>query len=77
MGNPMNPLGWTSKSLRKISELVKEKGFNISHKLIGVILSEEGYSLQYNRKTDEGCTHIDRDAQFKFINALSKCNDII
>jgi len=72
MGNPMNPLVWTSKSLRKISELVKEKGYNISHKLIGVILSEEGYSLQSNRKTDEGGTHIDRDAQFEFINSLVK-----
>jgi len=50
MGNPMNPLVWTSKSLRKISELAKEKGYNISHKLVGVILSEEGYSLQSNRK---------------------------
>ena len=72
MGNPMNPLVWTSKSLRKISELVKERGYNISHKLVGVILSEEGYSLQSNRKTDEGGTHIDRDAQFEFINSLVK-----
>ncbi|MGB4576982.1 MAG: ISAzo13 family transposase [Paludibacter sp.] len=72
MGNPMNPLVWTSKSLRKISELAKEKGYNISHKLVGVILSEEGYSLQSNRKTDEGGTHIDRDAQFEFINSLVK-----
>jgi transposase len=72
MDNPMNPLVWTSKSLRKISELVKERGYNISHKLVGVILSEEGYSLQSNRKTDEGGTHIDRDAQFEFINSLVK-----
>jgi transposase len=69
MGNPMNPLVWTSKSLRKIAVLVKEKGYNISHKLVGIILNEEGFSLQSNRKTDEGATHIDRDAQFEFINA--------
>jgi transposase len=50
MGNPMNPLIWTSKSLRKISELVKEKGYNISHKLIGIILSEEGYSYKVTGK---------------------------
>lgn len=68
MGNPMNPLVWTSKSLRKIAALVKEKGCDISHKLVGVILNEEGYSLQSNRKTDEGGTHVDRDAQFEFIN---------
>jgi Rhodopirellula transposase DDE domain len=69
MGNPMNPLVWTSKSLRKIAALVKEKGCDVSHKLVGIILNEEGYSLQSNRKTDEGGTHIDRDAQFEFINA--------
>ena len=69
MGNPMNPLVWTSKSLRKIAVLAKEKGYNISHKLVGIILNEEGFSLQSNRKTDEGGTHIDRDAQFEFINA--------
>ena len=63
----MNPLLWTSKSLRKISDAVKELGYNVSHKLVGVILNEEGYSLQSNRKTDEG-THVDRDAQFEFIN---------
>ncbi len=68
MGNPMNPLVWTSKSLRKIAALVKEKGHNISHKLVGVILNEEGFSLQSNRKTDDGGTHIDIDAQFEFIN---------
>lgn len=69
MGNPMNPLVWTSKSLRKIATLVKERGYNVSHKLVGVILNEEGFSLQSNRKTDEGGTHVDRDAQFEFINA--------
>lgn len=68
MGNPMKPLQWTSKSLRKISELAKSKGYDISHKLVGIILNQEGYSLQSNRKTDEGSTHVDRDAQFEFIN---------
>lgn len=68
MGNPMNSLLWTSKSLRNISAAAKENGYSISHKLVGIILSASGYSLQSNRKTDEGSTHIDRDAQFIFIN---------
>jgi transposase len=72
MGNPMNPLQWTSKSLRKISSAAKEKGYDISHKLVGIILNKEGYSLQSNRKTDEGSTHEDRDAQFEFINSKVK-----
>ena len=72
MGDPMKPLLWTSKSLRNIAEAAKNKGCNISHKLAGVILKNAGYSLQSNRKTDEGSTHIDRDAQFNFINDIAK-----
>jgi transposase len=71
MGDPMKPLRWTSKSLRKISEIVKEKGYNVSHKLVGEVLKELGYSLQSNRKTDEGGTHEDRDAQFEHINDIA------
>jgi len=72
LGDPMKPLLWTSKSLRNIAEAAKDKGYNISHKLAGVILKNAGYSLQGNRKTDEGSTHIDRDAQFNFINDIAK-----
>lgn len=72
MGDPIKPLLWTSKSLRNIAEAAKDKGCNISHKLAGVILKNAGYSLQGNRKTDEGSTHIDRDAQFNFINDIAK-----
>ena len=68
MGDPMKPLQWTSKSLRKIAEVLESKGHKISHRLVGEILKESGYSLQSNRKTDEGSTQIDRDAQFEFIN---------
>jgi hypothetical protein len=68
MGDPMKPLLWTNKSLRNIAEAAKNMGYNISHKLAGVILKNAGYSLQGNRKTDEGSTHIDRDAQFNYIN---------
>jgi len=71
MGDPMKTLLWTSKSLRNISAAAKEKGCNISHKLVGVILKNVGYSLQGNRKTDEGSSHADRDAQFVYINNLA------
>lgn len=67
-GNPMNPLLWTSKSLRNIAEAVNKRGYKISHKLVGIILKDAGYSLQGNRKTDEGGNHADRDEQFTFIN---------
>ena len=71
MGDPMRPLQWTSKSLRKISDELSVMGYKISHRLVGEILKESGYSLQSNRKTDEGSTHIDRDAQFEFINKIA------
>ena len=70
MGDPMKPLLWTSKSLRNIAETATKKGYKISHKLAGIILKEAGYSLQSNRKTDEGGSHEDRDAQFIYINDL-------
>lgn len=71
MGNPMKPLQWTSKSLRKIAAAAKEKGHNVSHKLVGELLKDLGYSLQSNRKTDEGGNHEDRDAQFEHINEIA------
>ena len=71
IGDPMKPLQWTSKSLRKIAEILEAKGKKVSHKLVGEILKKIGYSLQSNRKTDEGSTHIDRDAQFEFINRIA------
>lgn len=71
MGDPMKVLLWTSKSLRNISEEAKKRGCNISHKLVGVILKKAGYSLQSNRKTDEGSNHQDRDSQFNYINDMA------
>ncbi len=71
MGDPMKTLQWTSKSLRNIAGLAKERGYIISHQLVKGILKDLGYSLQSNRKTDEGGTHEDRDAQFEYINNIS------
>jgi len=70
-GDPMNPLIWTSKSLRHLEKELKKQGFAVSHRLIGGTLKALGYSLQANRKTKEGGEHIDRDAQFEFINSLT------
>jgi transposase len=72
LGNPMNPLIWTSKSLRKISKTLLDRGVNISHEMVRKCLMELNYSLQANKKTKEGGNNPDRDAQFEFINKLSK-----
>lgn len=70
-GDPMSPLLWSSKSLRKLEGELAKEGIHISYVTIGNILKENGFSLQANRKTDEGSSHIDRDAQFEHINRTS------
>jgi transposase len=71
VGDPMNTLLWTSKSTRKISEELKRKGYNVSYNVVNRILSSEGFSLQGNKKVDEGGEHEDRDAQFEHINKMA------
>src|SRR3984893_16893571 len=68
-GDPMKSLLWTSRSLRKLSKELANKGHEVSHTVVGELLQKAGYSLQANRKTREGNQHMDRDAQFQYINA--------
>ena len=67
-GEPESSLLWTCKSLRNLSSELKTKGYNVSHRVVGEILKELGFSLQGNRKTDEGKGHHDRNEQFYFIH---------
>tara|TARA_B110000503_G_C7091781_1_gene389743 strand:+ start:90 stop:1346 length:1257 start_codon:yes stop_codon:yes gene_type:complete len=71
-GDPENPLRWTSKSTRNISEELKEIGINASHALVARELSNMNYSLQANKKILEGSNHEDRNEQFEFINNKTK-----
>lgn len=68
-GDPESPLRWTCKSLRRLATELGELGFSVSHTSIGGLLKDLGYSLQGNRKTLEGTSHPDRNAQFEYINA--------
>jgi len=67
-GDPQSPMLWTSKSLRKLSEGLGRMGHTIGRTLVSKLLHQLDYSLQANRKTREGSNHIDRDAQFHYIN---------
>lgn len=67
-GDPMAPLLWTAKSLRKLAAELQARGHRIGHNVVAKLLRELGYSLQANRKTLEGASHPDRDAQFNYIN---------
>ena len=79
MGNPMNPLIWTSKSIRKIASELLILGYRVSHEVVRQCLIGLGYSLQANKKTKEGGDSPDRNAQFEHINKTAKefaeCND--
>jgi hypothetical protein len=59
---------WTCKSLRKLSQGLREMGHKIGRTVVGELLYKLDYSLQSNRKTREGSNHPDRDAQFRYIN---------
>jgi len=68
-GDPESPLRWTCKSTRRLAaQLCKQVG-SVSHETVARALRDADYSLQGNRKTQEGNQHRDRDAQFRHINA--------
>ena len=67
-GDPMSALRWTSKSIRTLTAAMREKGHQVSDFVIRRLLREQGYSMQANVKTAEGGQHVDRDAQFAYLN---------
>jgi len=67
-GDPMSHLLWTSKSTRHLAGELQRHGHRVSHMTVARLLSELDYRLQVNRKTREGTSHPDRDAQFHYIN---------
>ena len=69
-GDPQSPLRWTCKSTRRLAEELTRQNHAVSANTVATLLHEAGYSLQANRKTREGLSHPDRDAQFQFISAL-------
>ena len=67
-GDPESSLRWTLKSTRRLAAELKAQGYSVSHTLVAGLLSDQGYRLQANRKTKEGASHPDRNAQFEHIN---------
>ena len=68
-GDPESPLRWTCKSTRRLAKELSRQHHPVSDRTIAALLVEMGYSLQANRKTREGSSHPDRNAQFEYINA--------
>jgi hypothetical protein len=67
-GDPQSPLRWTCKSTRNLAAELNRQGHTVSYRTVAALLHDLDYSLQANRKTREGSSHPDRDAQFEHIN---------
>lgn len=72
-GDPESPLRWTCKSTRTLAAKLRARKHPVSHETVAQLLRGMDYSLQGNRKTEEGADHPDRDAQFRHINHLVRC----
>jgi transposase len=68
-GDPMGPLRWTLKSTRQLAQELERLGYQVGADTVCRLLHELGYSLQVPRKSKEGTSPPQRDAQFRYINA--------
>jgi hypothetical protein len=71
-GDPGSPLRWTCKSRAKLAAALTKQGWTVSSTTVGRLLNELGYRLQSVRKSREGTSHPDRNAQFEHINATAE-----
>jgi hypothetical protein len=74
-GDPESPLRWTCKSTANLADELTRQQHPVSDRTVAALLKTAGYSLQANRKTREGTSHPDRDAQFTYLNAcVARCH---
>ena len=71
-GDPESPLRWTCKSSRALAAELTARRHPVSHTKVTQLLKQEDYSLQGNRKTEEGEDHPNRDTQFRHLNRAVK-----
>ncbi len=71
-GDPESLLRWTNKSVSKLRKALTSLGHTIGETAIRGMLHEMGFSLKANKKSIEGASHADRDAQFQHINRTGK-----
>jgi hypothetical protein len=67
-GDPMSPLRWRCKSRAKLTAALTTQGWHVSSTTVGRLLHQLGYRLRAVRKSREGTSHPDRNAQFEHIN---------
>jgi hypothetical protein len=71
-GDPMSPLRWTTKSTRTLAAELTRQGHRVGAGTVAGLLRQEGFRLQANAKTLEGSQHVDRDAQFRYLNEQAR-----
>jgi hypothetical protein len=71
-GDPESALRWVCKSTRTLAAELSRQRHPASYVRVAQLLHEQKYSLQSNRKLEEGEDHPDRDAQFRHINQSVK-----
>ena len=71
-GDPESLLRWTSRSVSKLRKALTRLGHTIGETAIRGMLHEMGFSLKATKKSIEGGSHADRDAQFQHINRTGK-----
>jgi hypothetical protein len=71
-GDPESALRWVCKSTRTLAAELSRQRHPASYVRVAQLLHEQNYSLQSNRKLEEGEDHPDRDAQFRHINHCVK-----
>jgi hypothetical protein len=72
VGDPMSALKWTNKSTRTLADELTQQKHPVSRGTVARLLVDMEYTLQVNVKALEGEQHVDRDAQFQYINSMVK-----
>ncbi|HEX9132522.1 MAG TPA: ISAzo13 family transposase, partial [Ktedonobacteraceae bacterium] len=66
------PLRWTGKSVRQLTEELKQVGHITSYRVVAELLHELGYLFQPNRKVKEDRDYADLDAQLGHVNRTAQ-----
>ena len=75
-GDPMSGLKWSKRTTRKIAEELASLNIIVSHKTVGKMLKQMGFSLRANQKqlmsgaTDSAQSREDRNLQFNYISEM-------
>lgn len=64
----MSPLRWTCKNMSQLTRALVAKSHGAGRTLVRDLLRRQKFSPKANRKTREGYSHPDRNAQFNHLN---------